>query len=117
MNEIYIYWNSKGKYQQFVDELNLLIPDEGPVNQPRKNRALEKFRRSSNCYYDLYNNGLGNRFGEMRTVMGIAPNNYRLSTVTSRRHCNEFTPLLFEHVEARMNEIVVSAAIEQCVFS
>ena len=110
------YWNSNGKYQHFVDELNLLVPFEGEVDRPKKNRRLEKFRRASNCYYDLYNNGLGNRFGEMRSVMGIAPSNYRIIN-TSRRGCYDFTPLLYKHVEAAMNEIVVAAAIEQGIFS
>ncbi len=116
MNEN-IYWNSAGKYQRFADELERLIPEEGGVDQPQKNRKLEKFRRASNCYYDLYNNGLGNRFGEMRSVMGIAPSNYKLIGGLSRRYFHKFTPLFYEHVEAAMNEIVVAAAIEQGIFS
>lgn len=116
------YWNSTGKYQHFADELNLLIPMEGEVDQPRKNRKLEKFRRASNCYYDLYNNGLDNRLGEVNSVMGVAPTPYRrikwiyiASGKAVKRYY--FTEEFYNVIEARMNEIVVAAAIEQGIFS
>ena len=49
------YWNGNGKYQQFVEALNQLVPDEGAVEQPRKNKKLERFRIASNAYYDIFN--------------------------------------------------------------
>ena len=65
------YWCSKGKYPELNEALQKLIPAEGPVANAKKNRALEKFRKASNCYYDLYNNGLCNRATEFRGVFGF----------------------------------------------
>ena len=47
------YWNNNGRFQMYVEELEALIPSEGEVDEPRKNKALDKFRKASNCYYDL----------------------------------------------------------------
>ena len=47
------YWNSNGKYNALAEQLQALIPAEGAVAQPRKNKKLEKFRKAVNCYYDL----------------------------------------------------------------
>ena len=116
------YWNSTGKYQHFSDELNNFLPAQGRVDHPRKNRALEKYRRACNCYYDLYNNGLGNRLGEVNSVMGVAPTQYRRVKWIYRAGFKpaknyHFTEEFYNIIEARMNEIVVAAAIEQGVFS
>ena len=102
------YWGSKGKHQVYVDRLNDLVPHEGSVSEPRKNKALEKFRRASNCYYDLYNNGLCNRASEFREVFGIASSRYRL-----RDRYSWFAESMLELVEARMDDIVAAAAAEQ----
>ena len=48
------FWNNDSDLQDIADQLVLMVPDMGPVEQPRKNKALERFRRASNCYYDLY---------------------------------------------------------------
>lgn len=56
------YWNNCGTYAEAVAKLQTLIPDEGACSSATtKNKALDRFRRASNCYYDLYNNGLCNR--------------------------------------------------------
>ena len=50
------YWNKNGKYQKQADILDRLIPDEGLAQDTRG----ELFRRASNLYYELYNNGGSN---------------------------------------------------------
>lgn len=102
------YWNRKGKFETIVQKLDALIPDQGPVNNPRKNRKLEKFRKASNCYYDLYNNGLYNRAEEFRTVFGIPSSRYRPAFDTDR-----FDAALYHETEEKMNEIILAAAEEQ----
>lgn len=115
------YWNSTGKYQEFVDGLNHLVPAEGVVKNSRKNRALEKFRKASNCYYDLYNNGLDNRLGEVNRVMGIAPTKYRYSVdkfAKNGRYLHQqhyFTEEFYDIIESKMDEIIIAAAIEQVI--
>lgn len=101
------YWNNNGKYQEFVERLEALIPDSGAVNQPRKNRHLEKFRKAANCYYDLYNNGLFNHAEAFRRVFGIPSKHYKLWG------CGEYMPALYAKTEAAMDEIILLAAMEQ----
>lgn len=102
------YWNKTGKYQELADQLREFIPAMGSVEHPRKNPALEKFRKASNCYYDLYNNGLGNRNAEFRQIFGLAPSHYKHSFIRFK-----FSDDLYEEVEVKMNRIVLDAAIER----
>jgi len=104
------YWNHSGKHEHLADELRKLIPLEGSVANPRKNPALEKFRKASNCYYDLYNNGLCNRAREFYGVFGIASSHYRLGGPYSR-----FSDHLYAQVEAKMDEIIEAAMAEQAL--
>lgn len=50
------FWDGDSDLQDVADALATLIPPTGAVENPKKNKALEKFRRATNCYYDLYNN-------------------------------------------------------------
>ena len=47
------YWCEKGKYQKESDILQKLVPSEGEAQDTR----IELYRRVSNTYYDIYNNG------------------------------------------------------------
>lgn len=99
------YWNHNGKHQKICKLLEQKVPSSGQVNEPIKNKALEKFRKASNCYYDLYNNGLCNRAAEFRKVFGIASSRYG--------NYNNFANELYDLVEQRMDEIIEQAAKEQ----
>jgi hypothetical protein len=67
------YWNNEGAYQAIAEELQALLPSSGEVLEGKTtNKALERFRRAQNCYYDLYNNGLCNRAREFSTLFRIA---------------------------------------------
>ena len=99
------YWNSNGKYQAVAMKLLDLIPSSGEVEQPRKNKALEKLRKGINCYYDLYNNGLCNRASEFYHVYKIPSSHYRIG--------RSFDDNLYEEVEAKMDVLIENAAIEQ----
>jgi hypothetical protein len=95
------YWCSKGKYPELNEALQKLIPAEGPVANAKKNRALEKFRKASNCYYDLYNNGLCNRATQFRNVFGFG---------AAR---SELTQEIIDRTEDGINQIILLAAKEQ----
>lgn len=99
------YWNHAGKYQDLYEKLNDLIPSEGAVANPKKNRALEKMRKAANCYYDLYNNGLCNRAAEFRSVFGFG------GTLIPKARFNY--PVLQDRLDERMDEIILAAAKEQ----
>lgn len=103
------FWFNNSPLQGVVNKLNELIPASGSVAEPKKNKALEKFRKASNCYHDLYNNGLGNRRSEFRNVFGIASTKYQTYSRRGKSHTDE----LFELLEAKMEVIVKAAAVEQ----
>jgi hypothetical protein len=106
MDNTQTYWNHNGKFEDLANKLQKLIPDSGAVPSPRKNVALEKYRKAVNCYYDLYNNGLCNRARLFASVFGVASGrygSYRLG----------FSPSLYAQVEEKMNSIVLAAGKEQ----
>ena len=103
------YWSHNGLYESAAAQLNELIPTEGMVDNPRKNKQLERFRKASNCYYDLYNNGLCNRAAAFAKVFGIRSSDYR-----QRWHpYSRFSDNLYTATEDAMNEIIRQAAEEQ----
>tara|TARA_R110002012_G_C11640691_1_gene610625 strand:+ start:1726 stop:2211 length:486 start_codon:yes stop_codon:yes gene_type:complete len=53
MSEKQSYWNKTGKYQDIADQLQTLVPDKGDAQDVR----VDLFRRASNTYYEMYNNG------------------------------------------------------------
>lgn len=102
------YWAHNGLYKETLAKLEELIPVEGPVAKPAKNKELERFRKASNCYHDLYNNGLCNRASAFSKIFGIKSSHYRTPYRTTR-----FTPSLYDQVEKAMNGIIEIAAAEQ----
>ena len=82
------YWSSKGKYPELNEALQKLIPDEGPVANAKKNRALEKFRKASNEFRGVF--GFGGRYGR-----------------------GGLTQTILDRTEAEMDRIILSAAKEQ----
>lgn len=100
------YWNSNGSFQKTADKLRELVPAMGECENARTtNKNLDKFRRASNCYYDLYNNGLCNRAAEFRQVFGFG------GTKISKSHYRNET--LINELETKMNIIILAAAYEQ----
>lgn len=97
------YWRGNGRLQSLADLLNELIPFEGPVCEPDKNPALERFRIASNAYYDLFNNGGGNRRSDVGRFFPGA-----ISYVRGDRY--ERAQNITEPV---MDKIIAQAAIEQ----
>jgi hypothetical protein len=106
------YWEEKGTYQTQAEELQALLPYSGEVEKGKTtNKALERFRKAQNCYYDLYNNGLCNRAREFSTVFRISgvPReikqnygyNYLVSSVTE------------DAIDKRMDELIMNAYAEQ----
>ena len=107
------YWNNNGTYQELVVKLQSMIPAMGEVNEPRKNKKLEKFRKAVNCYYDLYNNGLCNRAQSFAKVIGIPAGQYKYDEYSRRAYGSTFSKTLYTKTEAVMDEIILEAAREQ----
>jgi hypothetical protein len=107
-----LYWDGAGRHKKAADALNERIPLTGSVDDPKKNKRLEKFRKAVNCYHDLYNNGLWNRSAEFRSVFrkyGIRVSDYRHPWPNREIDFEAIAP----HLEAAMDAIIVDAAKEQ----
>ena len=85
------YWNDEGRYQDLYNELEIFMPKMGsvldveverqirmklPSNSPKLGRKgkfyhLEALRLGVNQYYDLYNNGLCNRYHGFKKRFGV----------------------------------------------
>ena len=104
------FWNNNSDMQDLADELSSLVPAMGPVPDPRKNKALERFRRASNCYYDLYNNGLCNRRQEFYRLFKIRVSDFYNRWGRGREiDFDKIMPV----VEPVMRQFVLDAAAEQ----
>ena len=101
------YWNHKGKHQGLATALERLIPFEGEVKDHRKNPKLERFRKASNAYYDIFNNGGINRPQAIRSYFGVRMSEFRR---WDRRI--DFDSI-FALTEPAMDKIVLEAAEEQ----
>jgi hypothetical protein len=102
------YWNNNGKHQAIADRLATLVPAMGEV--AKGNPKLERFRKASNCYYDLYNNGLCNRSKEFFHVFKFRSSDHRSFGKKN------FSPSIFPAVEEAMDQIILDAGNEQGVF-
>jgi hypothetical protein len=105
------YWSRKGKYPEQNAALEKLIPDSGAVPNPRKNKALERFRVASNCYYDLYNNGLCNRAASFAKTFGFSGRALMAGRIKTGGL--SLTQTLIDQTETWMDEIVLAAYQEQ----
>ena len=106
------YWESKGRYQAKADALRERVPVFGSAtNAKTSNKHLEKFRKASNCYYDLYNNGLCNLAREFSTVFRI-PGVPREIKQNYGRY-DMISKATADAIEAKMDKIILAAAKEQ----
>lgn len=103
------YWNSNGTHQELIKKLYSMIPVTGTVYDAKKNVRLEKFRKAMNVYYDVYNNGLGNRASMFKGCFGFASGQYKYPYGYGRA----FDQQLYNRMEAEMDNIVYLAAQEQ----
>lgn len=119
-NQRYTYWESRGRHQHLLDQLNERVPASGSVINPHRNPALERFRKAQNCYYDLYNNNLCNRARSFSRIFKMRVNEYMVHYVhrngrpVKRSHpSNE----MFRITEPRMDAIILAAAHEQGILA
>jgi hypothetical protein len=111
MEKMKTYWGNTGAHQGLSDQLQLMIPFEGAVESPRgRNRKLEKFRQASNAYYDIFNNGGGNRGPLIRRIFNISVGAFR----TGRgRFLTTNWDGIHRVIEPIMDRIILEAAAEQ----
>lgn len=108
------YWNHKGTHQNLVDQLNKLVPASGDI-KGSKNKALERFRKASNAYYDIFNNAGLNRMRSISKFFGTEVT-FRLNQCWQNRRYFDMDngwDRIHSCVEPKMDEIILAAAKEQ----
>lgn len=109
------FWAHTHELCPLADKLNELVPNSGSVKNPRKNPALERFRKASNAYYDVFNNGGINRGRSITHFFG--PN--VMDIFRQERRMQRAPWRMWERIHAdtepAMARIVQEAAVEQGV--
>ncbi len=106
------YWSEKGTYQELSDKLWELVPGRGTVAKPWKNKALERFRKASGAYYDVFNNGGCNRMRSISKFFSTRVS-YELNQMWKDRGSDARWDYIHEVIEPKMDAIILEAAKEQ----
>lgn len=109
------YWNNNGNLAELNAKLEKLIPVSGSVAKPWKNKELERFRKASNAYYDIFNNGGCNRMKSISKIFGTEVT-FRLRQLwENRRYFNmdHGWERIHAVTEPKMDELILAAAREQ----
>ena len=94
------------------DELDGLIPFDGPVCNVNKNKKLEKLRKAANVVHDIFNNGLMNR-GKSLKVLGLMKYDLPLPQYAHGHYYDGNWDRIKEIVEPIFESIILDAAVEQ----
>ena len=94
------------------DELDGLIPFDGPVCNVNKNKKLEKLRKAANVVHDIFNNGLMNR-GKSLKVLGLMKYDLPLPQYAGGHYYDGNWDRIKEIVEPIFESIILDAAVEQ----
>lgn len=97
------YWEEKGLHQEMANELDLLIPFMGSVENKRYRKKLERYRKAANAYYDIFNNGGYNMGREIGATFGALSDLIKL----------EDWEAVYEIVEPIMHKIIVEAYLAE----
>ena len=97
------YWEEKGLHQEMANELNLLIPFMGSVENKRYRKKLERYRKAANAYYDIFNNGGYNMGREIGATFGALSDLIKLGDWEA----------VHEIVEPIMHKIIVQAYLAE----
>lgn len=97
------YWSGKGKYEGMLSIVSKLIPVMGPCKNPKStNKWLERLRVVQNAYWDVYNNGGGNRDSSIKYWFNM--DRWEIKNLPQR---------CIDKMEDVVDEIVLSAFEEQ----
>ncbi len=96
------YWDKTGTHQATYNQLWKLIPSSGPVEKGRP--ALERLRKATNAYYDIFNNGGWNRRHSITSIFGSGT----MNLVHNRRW-----DAVHSRIEPIMDQIIEAAHAEE----
>lgn len=111
------YWNHSGTHQVLAVELYERIPEMGIVTNPSKSKALERFRKAQNAYYDVFNNGGCNRGWSISRYFGKEVTRYlrymRKNGYAAHIDVDRIWERICEYTEPKMDALILEAAQEQ----
>lgn len=108
-----IYWNNSGTHQALAVKLYERIPEMGSVAAPSKSKALERFRKAQNAYYDVFNNGGYNRGPAISRYFGKEVTRYLRIMRQSGCRDDRIWERICEYTEPKMDTLILEAAQEQ----
>jgi hypothetical protein len=99
------FWDGDSPHQPLADALLSLVPMVGETPDAANNPKLERFRCAVKVYYDIFNNGGGNRESEVRPTFGINLERYR-------NEGGSYPSLDFDRLKADLETPLATFAIE-----
>ena len=102
--------NSCKDLEPWIDALQERVPAFGPCEKKHtKNKSLDRFRRAQNVIHDLFNNGLMNRYREIR----VLDKNLRVRDLPIHASNEDKWDIIEERVAPHFRIIVENAVLEQ----
>ena len=102
--------NSCKDLEPWIDALQERVPAFGPCEKKHtKNKSLDRFRRAQNVIHDLFNNGLMNRYREIR----VLDKNLRVRDLPIHASNEDKWDIIEERVAPHFRVIVENAVLEQ----
>ena len=102
--------NSCKDLEPWIDALQERVPAFGPCEKKHtKNKSLDRFRRAQNVIHDLFNNGLMNRYREIR----VLDKNLRVRDLPIHASNKDKWDIIEERVAPHFRIIVENAVLEQ----
>ena len=95
-----------------VDALEEMIPLEGTVVNPVKNKKLDQLRKAFNVVHDIFNNGLCNK-GKSLKCLGLKKWDLPLPSYSYGHYTDGNWDRIKEIVEPIMEKKILDAAVEQ----
>lgn len=96
--------------EPWIDSLNERVPMTGSCEKKyTKNKSLDRFRRAQNVIHDLFNNGLMNRYREIR----VLDKNLRVRDLPIHASNEDKWDIIEERVAPHFRVIVENAVLEQ----
>lgn len=102
--------NSCKDLEPWIDSLNERVPFKGACElKYTKNKSLDRFRRAQNVVHDIFNNGLMNRYREIR----VLDKNLRARDLPIHASNEDKWNIIEKRIAPHFRIIVENAVLEQ----
>lgn len=99
-----------GDLEEVIELLMERVPVSGPCEKRyTKNKRLDRFRRASNVVHDIFNNGLMNRYREIK----VLNKNLRVRDLPIHASNKDKWDIVEDRITQYYREIIMDAVLEQ----